>query len=123
VAVRIAAASLLAAELALGTVFGGAIFLVCVALGLGALQRRFSVETYVPLHEGMVAAGFGDVRPAHYAVFRFLKPGGSRVAELAEEAIMPPPSPRRHGRTSDRCNPSQCSDSHASQGSALPNSR
>ena len=28
------------------------------------------------LHEGMVAAGFGDVRPAHYAVFRFLKPGG-----------------------------------------------
>jgi MarR family transcriptional regulator, temperature-dependent positive regulator of motility len=40
------------------------------------------------LHEGMVAAGFADVRPAHYAVFRFLKPGGSRVAELAEEARM-----------------------------------
>src|ERR671910_2693294 len=40
------------------------------------------------LHEGMVAAGFGDVRPAHYAVFRFLKPAGSRVAELAEEARM-----------------------------------
>jgi MarR family transcriptional regulator, temperature-dependent positive regulator of motility len=40
------------------------------------------------LHEGMVAAGFGDVRPAHYAVFRFLKPGGSRVAEMAEEARM-----------------------------------
>jgi DNA-binding MarR family transcriptional regulator len=40
------------------------------------------------LHEGMVAAGFGDVRPAHYAVFRFLKPEGSRVAELAEEARM-----------------------------------
>ena len=40
------------------------------------------------LHEGMVAAGFGDVRPAHYAVFRFLKPGGARVAELAEEARM-----------------------------------
>jgi DNA-binding MarR family transcriptional regulator len=46
----------------------------------GALDRQ--------LHEGMVAAGFGDVRPAHYAVFRFLKPGGSRVAELAEEARM-----------------------------------
>jgi DNA-binding MarR family transcriptional regulator len=40
------------------------------------------------LHEGMVAAGFGDVRPAHYAVFRFLKPEGSRVTELAEEARM-----------------------------------
>jgi MarR family transcriptional regulator, temperature-dependent positive regulator of motility len=46
----------------------------------GALDRQ--------LHEGMVAAGFGDVRPAHYAVFRFLKPGGSRVAEMAEEARM-----------------------------------
>lgn len=40
------------------------------------------------LHEGMVEAGFGDVRPAHYAVFRHLKPEGSRVTELAEEARM-----------------------------------
>jgi DNA-binding MarR family transcriptional regulator len=40
------------------------------------------------LHEGMVEAGFGDVRPAHYAVFRYLKPEGSRVTELAEEAGM-----------------------------------
>lgn len=40
------------------------------------------------LHEGVAAAGFEDVRPAHYAVFRFLKPGGSRVTELAEEARM-----------------------------------
>lgn len=40
------------------------------------------------LHEGMVEAGFGDVRPAHYAVFRYLEPGGSRVTELAEEARM-----------------------------------
>jgi cation:H+ antiporter len=36
-AVGLAAARREAAELALGTVFGGAIFLVCVALGLGAL--------------------------------------------------------------------------------------
>ena len=40
------------------------------------------------LHEGMVAAGLEDVRPAHYAVFRYLKPEGSRVTELAEEARM-----------------------------------
>jgi MarR family transcriptional regulator, temperature-dependent positive regulator of motility len=40
------------------------------------------------LHDGMVEAGFGDVRPAHYAVFRYLKPEGSRVTELAEEARM-----------------------------------
>jgi MarR family transcriptional regulator, temperature-dependent positive regulator of motility len=60
-------------------------------------RERFSVPRLLgesfraldgQLHEGMVAAGFGDVRPAHYAVFRFLKPGGSRVAELAEEARM-----------------------------------
>ena len=37
VAVGLAAARREAAELALGTVFGGAIFLVCVALGLGTL--------------------------------------------------------------------------------------
>ena len=41
------------------------------------------------LHEGMVAAGFGDVRPAHYAVFRYIeRGGGSRVTELAQEARM-----------------------------------
>ncbi len=40
------------------------------------------------LHEGLRAAGYGDVRSAHYAVFRYLKPGGSRVTELAEEAGM-----------------------------------
>src|SRR5918912_401909 len=37
VAVGLAAARREAAELALGTVFGVAVFLVCVALGLGAL--------------------------------------------------------------------------------------
>ncbi len=45
-----------------------------------------SLETQV--YEGMAAAGFEDVRPAHYAVFRFLQPEGSRVTELAEEARM-----------------------------------
>jgi MarR family transcriptional regulator, temperature-dependent positive regulator of motility len=33
-------------------------------------------------------AGYGDVRPAHYAVFRCLGPEGSRVTELAEAAGM-----------------------------------
>ena len=40
------------------------------------------------LYEGLAAAGFEDVRPAHYAVFRFLRPEGSRVTELAEDARM-----------------------------------
>jgi len=31
-------------------------------------------------------AGYGDVRPAHFAVFRHLEPAGSRLTELAERA-------------------------------------
>jgi cation:H+ antiporter len=44
VAVGLAAARHGAAEVALGTVFGGAIFLVCVALGLGALLYPLRVR-------------------------------------------------------------------------------
>ena len=40
------------------------------------------------LYEGLRAAGYGDVRPAHYAVFRYLEDDGSRVTELAEVAGM-----------------------------------
>jgi DNA-binding MarR family transcriptional regulator len=40
------------------------------------------------LYEGLRAAGYGDVRPAHYAVFRYLEDEGSRVTELAEVAGM-----------------------------------
>jgi MarR family transcriptional regulator, temperature-dependent positive regulator of motility len=38
------------------------------------------------LYEGLRAAGYGDVRPAHYAIFRYLEDEGSRVTELAEAA-------------------------------------
>ena len=44
VAVGLAAARRSAAEVALGTVFGGAIFLVCVALGLGAVLYPLRVR-------------------------------------------------------------------------------
>lgn len=44
VAVGLAAARRGASELALGTVFGGAIFLVCVALGLGAILYPLHVR-------------------------------------------------------------------------------
>lgn len=40
------------------------------------------------LRAGLREAGYGDVRPAHYAVFRYLGPEGSRVTELAEAAGM-----------------------------------
>ena len=46
----------------------------------GGMERR--------LHEGLRAAGYGDLRPAHYAVFRLLGPGGARVTELAEAGGM-----------------------------------
>src|SRR5918912_3257885 len=61
VAVGLAAARREAAELALGTVFGGAIFLICVALGLGApsatrlaLPRRGNVAGDVVLRPDRV---------------------------------------------------------------------
>jgi DNA-binding MarR family transcriptional regulator len=40
------------------------------------------------LHDRLRAEGYADIRPAHYAVFRYLKEGGSRVTELAEAAGM-----------------------------------
>ncbi len=51
---------------------------------LGEAFRSLERQVY----EGMAAAGFEDVRPSHYVVFRFLQPAGSRVTELAEEARM-----------------------------------
>ncbi len=73
VAVGLAAARREAAELALGTVFGGAIFLVCVALGLGALlyplrvtlPRGFLVlMAACPLLVGVGLIGGRTSRPA-----------------------------------------------------------
>jgi DNA-binding MarR family transcriptional regulator len=48
--------------------------------GSRALEER--------LYEGLRAAGYGDVRPAHYAIFRYLDDEGSRVTELADAAGM-----------------------------------
>ena len=73
VAVGLAAARRGAEEVALGTVFGGAIFLVCVALGLGAvlyplrvrLPRGFLVlMATCPLLVGVGLVGGATARPA-----------------------------------------------------------
>jgi cation:H+ antiporter len=73
VAVGLAAARREAAELALGTVFGGTIFLVCVALGLGdllyplrvTLPRGFLVLMAIcPLLVGVGLIGGRTSRPA-----------------------------------------------------------
>ena len=73
VAVGLAAARREAAELALGTVFGGAIFLVCVALGLGALLYPLRVTlprgflllmAFCPVLVGLGLIGGRMSRPA-----------------------------------------------------------
>ena len=71
VAVGLAAGSRGAAEVALGTVFGGGIFLVCVALGAGAMivplrvhlpRSVLAVFALTPVVAGIPLAG-GDVTP------------------------------------------------------------
>ena len=55
-------------------------FLIGSLLGipLDALAKR--------VEAAYAAAGFTDLRPAHSPVFRFLAPGGERVADLARRA-------------------------------------
>lgn len=55
-----------------------------VAQLLGAVVRAMETD----LHRRLRAAGFADVRPAHFAVFRHMTPEGSRLTELAGRAQM-----------------------------------
>ena len=55
-----------------------------IAQLLGAVVRVMEAE----LHRRLRAAGYADVRPSHFAVFRHLPPEGSRLTELAEHAQM-----------------------------------
>ncbi len=55
---------------------------------IGALLR---IPREAALHrvlEGLEAAGFGDVRPAHFTVFQHLPSEGMRLTDLAEAALM-----------------------------------
>lgn len=48
-----------------------------------------AADAYEGALNPLLRAGLGtDLRPAHYAVFRYLAPGGSRVTALAEAAGM-----------------------------------
>lgn len=51
---------------------------------LGQATHAFERE----LNRELRAALRDDLRPAHYAVFRYLAPEGSRISELAQEAGM-----------------------------------
>jgi DNA-binding MarR family transcriptional regulator len=53
---------------------------------IGALVNIPSGILVRRVHEGLIAAGFCELRPAHTPVFQLLAPEGSRVTELAEQA-------------------------------------
>lgn len=53
---------------------------------IGALLRAPSQAIVARLHRDLTAAGYADLRPAHFVVFQHIRPGGSRLTELAEQA-------------------------------------
>ena len=53
---------------------------------LGALLRIPFQAIVARIYAGLVARGFTDLRPAHFVVFQLIKPEGSRVTELADQA-------------------------------------
>ena len=55
---------------------------------IGALLRIPREAALRQVLAGLEAAGFGDVRPAHFTVFQHLPPEGLRLTALAEAALM-----------------------------------
>jgi DNA-binding MarR family transcriptional regulator len=55
---------------------------------IGALLRIPREATLRRVVDGLAAAGFGDVRPAHFTVFQHMPPEGIRLTALAEAALM-----------------------------------
>ncbi len=55
---------------------------------IGALLRIPFQATVARVHQGLVARGYRDLRPAHLVVFQHLDPEGSRQTRLAERAQM-----------------------------------
>ena len=55
---------------------------------LGALLRIPFQATVARVYAAVAAAGYGDLRPAHFTPFQHLEPEGLHVADLAERAQM-----------------------------------
>jgi DNA-binding MarR family transcriptional regulator len=55
---------------------------------IGALLRIPRETALRQVLQGLQAAGFDDVRPAHFTVFQHLAPQGMRLTALAEEALL-----------------------------------
>ncbi len=53
---------------------------------LGALLRKSYDALQIKVYSDLSARGFSDIRPAHSSVFRYIRPKGSRVSDLAEQA-------------------------------------
>ncbi|QBD82839.1 MarR family transcriptional regulator [Ktedonosporobacter rubrisoli] len=53
---------------------------------IGALVNIPTAILMRRVQEGLIAAGFHELRPAHTPVFQLLAPQGSRVTDLAEQA-------------------------------------
>jgi DNA-binding MarR family transcriptional regulator len=53
---------------------------------IGILLRDPFQEVVRRVSAGLAAAGFGDLRPAHTAVFQHIETSGSRLTDLAERA-------------------------------------
>jgi DNA-binding MarR family transcriptional regulator len=55
---------------------------------IGALLRFCWQAARTRIQRDLIAAGFGDISPAHLAVFQYPSPRGMRVTALAERAGM-----------------------------------
>ncbi len=55
---------------------------------IGALLRIPREAAIRQTLDGLAAAGFEDVRPAHFTVFQHMPPQGIRLTELAEAALL-----------------------------------
>jgi DNA-binding MarR family transcriptional regulator len=55
---------------------------------LGSLLRKPYEKLQDAVYSRLASKGFGDIRPAHSSVFRYILPAGSRVSDLADKASM-----------------------------------
>jgi DNA-binding MarR family transcriptional regulator len=55
---------------------------------IGALLRIPREATLRRVLDGLAAAGFADVRPAHFTVFQHMPPEGIRLTVLADAALL-----------------------------------
>jgi DNA-binding MarR family transcriptional regulator len=53
---------------------------------LGAMLRIPFQAIVARIDEGLRVREFTDLRPAHFAIFQHIRPEGSRITELAEQA-------------------------------------